>query len=195
MQLAKVKIGEFYTSHDDFGTKFECVDITPVIPGRGRRIILQDADGEIEVEASSVIPWQEYQDKTQRDDIQKQEMDELIDKLSALSGGGIKSINQTPQWVTLVFAEHAAARILELLDAILIPKKDMPSLAAKGHKVRAQKALRRRLRRAYDVAASYNDGYHASLSFTIEELAEAVTLLKGRTNQTSALADMLATCN
>jgi len=195
MRIEHIEIGQFFTCHDDFGAKFKCVNITPVIPGRGRRIILQDADGEMEVKASSVIPWHEYQDQMQRDDMQKQEMDELIDKLSSLSGGGITSINQTPQWVTLAFAEQAAVRILELLDTILIAKKGIPSLVAKGHTVRTQKALRRRLRCAYDVAASYNDGYQASLSFTIEELAEAVTLLDGRTNQTSALADMLATCN
>jgi len=198
MRIEHIKVGQFFTRYEDFGAKLECVDITAAIPGRGRRAIMQDGMGEIEVKASSVIPWQAYQDQIQRAAMQKQEMDALIEKLYSFAGGGIKSINQVPHWVTIAFTEQAAARLLETLDAIPIPKKDIPSLAAKGHKVRTQKALGLRLRRAFGCGRasrlSYHEGYHASLSFTIEELAEAVTRIEGRTNQTSALADMLS-CN
>ena len=198
MRIEHIKVGQLYTRYEDFGAQIECVDIIPAIPGRGRRAIMQSEHGEIELKASSVIPWQEYQDQMQRAAMQKQEMDALIEKLSNFAGGGIKSINQVPHWVTIAFTEQAAARLLEILDAIPIPKKDIPSLAAKGHKVRTQKALGLRLRRAFGCGRasrlSYHEGYHASLSFTIEELAQAVTLIEGRTNQTSALADILS-CN
>ena len=205
MQLAKVKIGEFYSCSEWYSlqkasTKWKAVDKLPAepIPGRYWPVaILEDASGrQMQCQARNIIPWAEYLEAVQ---IRKQGSKEMLRKVSQLQeliGEGSHVDSMGHDAVDLRFNRQGATSTLHLLGAKQPTEKQWPT---SDHDWRECVTLSRRLRRACTVGhtASWmainlkDSGYIAHLNFGHEDL-DAILEKLDDDDSSSALSSLLS---
>jgi hypothetical protein len=205
MQLAKVKIGEFYSCSEWYSlqkasTKWKAVDKLPAEPRPGRSwplAVLENASGQqMQCQARNMIPWAEYLEGVQ---IRKQGSKEMLRKVSQLQeligeGSHVDSIGHDA--VDLRFNRQGATSTLHLLGAKQPTEKQWPT---SDHDWKACTLLGRRLTRAFAaghtaswMAVNLKDsGYVAQVNFGHQDLDAILEQLSG-SDSSSALSSLFS---
>jgi hypothetical protein len=205
MQLAKVKIGDFYSCSEWYSlqkasTKWKAVDKLPAEPRPGRSwpvAVLENASGQqMQCQARNMIPWAEYLEGVQ---IRKQGSKEMLRKVSQLQeliGEGFHVEALGHDAVDVRFSQQAIEASLTLLDAKHPTKGQWPTGDGDW---KACTLLGRRLTRAFSAGhtASWmavylkDSGYVAQVNFGHQDLDAILEQLSG-SDSSSALSSLFS---
>ena len=190
MQLAKVKIGQYYSIHSgsENQEKFEAIEIVETVGYAGRvtkAVKLMGPVNQVTACVRDLTPWEEHLEQIDLKQKEQLHLVELVEELGELVGP-VEVSEGEGCWVEVLFSEQAAEMAISLAGGKALTSGQKPSSAkTPAEYTRRSRLLGHRIRRSLGAGQNTFDypeqgsGHAACLLFVDDDLDQAMSALEG----------------